>query len=218
MSKACPGWAAIWLRCGPAGAAEGGGVLLVDSGDMFQGTLESNLGEGQAMVAGYNALGYAAAAIGNHEFDFGPAGPAHIPARPDQDPRGALKARATAARFPFLATNLEERGQPLRWRNVRPWVMAQVAGARIAIVGGTTMATPRATHPRNFAGLAVRPLERELARYARQARQAGAMAVVVVTHAGGNCARLDQPGNLEAVWPRRRSSRWPGRCRPAWWT
>ena len=56
--------------------ADGGGVLLLDAGDMFQGTLESNLAEGAPVVAAYNALGYTAVAIGNHEFDFGPAGPA----------------------------------------------------------------------------------------------------------------------------------------------
>src|SRR6266540_1195074 len=48
--------------------ADGGGVLLLDAGDMFQGTLESNLGEGAPVVAAYNALGYTAVAIGNHEF------------------------------------------------------------------------------------------------------------------------------------------------------
>jgi 5'-nucleotidase len=43
---------------------DGGGVLLVDSGDMFQGTLESNLNEGAAVVRAYNALGYVATTIG----------------------------------------------------------------------------------------------------------------------------------------------------------
>ena len=91
-----------------ARARDGGAVLLIDAGDMFQGTLESNLGEGAAVVAAYNALGYAAAAIGNHEFDFGPVGPAATPRTPADDPRGALKARAAEARFPFLAANLIE--------------------------------------------------------------------------------------------------------------
>src|ERR1044071_1852318 len=45
---------------------DAGGVLLVDSGDMFQGTLESNLNEGAAVVRAYNGLGYAAATTGNH--------------------------------------------------------------------------------------------------------------------------------------------------------
>jgi 5'-nucleotidase len=70
---------------------DGGGVLLVDSGDMFQGTLESNLNEGAAVVAAYNALGYAAAAIGNHEFDYGPAGPDETVQKPGEDPRGRLE-------------------------------------------------------------------------------------------------------------------------------
>jgi MerR family redox-sensitive transcriptional activator SoxR len=39
-------------------ARDGGAVLLIDAGDMFQGTLESNIGEGAAVVAAYNALGY----------------------------------------------------------------------------------------------------------------------------------------------------------------
>ena len=36
--------------------AEDGAVLLVDAGDMWQGTLESNLNEGAAVVAAYNAM------------------------------------------------------------------------------------------------------------------------------------------------------------------
>src|SRR5687768_348374 len=77
-----------------ARARDGGAVLLIDAGDMWQGTLESNTFEGASVVAAYNALGYTAAAIGNHEFDFGPVGPASIPSTPADDPRGALKARA----------------------------------------------------------------------------------------------------------------------------
>ena len=89
-----------------ARARDGGGVVLLDAGDMFQGTLESNMNEGAAVVRAYNALKYDAAAIGNHEFDFGPVGPATAPRAPGDDPRGALKARAAEAQFPFLAANL----------------------------------------------------------------------------------------------------------------
>ena len=104
MSKACPGWAATWRRCGPAGRPTAAACCWSIRATCSRARWNRTWARAQAMVAGYNALGYAAAAIGNHEFDFGPAGPAHIPARPDQDPRGALKARAAAARFPFLAS------------------------------------------------------------------------------------------------------------------
>src|SRR6185295_1295849 len=33
-------------------------VVLVDSGDLFQGTLESNFFEGEPVIKAYNALGY----------------------------------------------------------------------------------------------------------------------------------------------------------------
>ena len=154
---------------------------------MFQGTLESNLGEGAAVVRAYNALGYAAVAIGNHEFDFGPAGPAHVPGDTGADPRGALKARAREARYPFLAANLRQgkpTGPAVRWPNVQPWVVVQAAGVRVGLVGVTTIGTPRATHPNNFAGLAVAPLARSIADAARAARKAGAVAVIVLAHAG----------------------------------
>jgi 5'-nucleotidase len=72
---------------------------------MFAGTLPSNLGEGAAAVRAYALLGYAAIAIGNHEFDFGPIGPATPARTPSDDPRGALRARAAEAPFPFLDAN-----------------------------------------------------------------------------------------------------------------
>ena len=44
--------------------SDGGAVLLIDSGDTFQGDVESNLSEGALVVDGYNAMGYTAEAIG----------------------------------------------------------------------------------------------------------------------------------------------------------
>ena len=52
----------------------------------------------------------------------GRSGPATAPRAPGDDPRGALKARAAEARFPFLAANLvdDATGAPPAWPNVRP--------------------------------------------------------------------------------------------------
>src|SRR5216684_2240915 len=86
--------------------ANHGRVIVVDSGDLFQGTLESNFFEGEPVVKGYNALGYDAAAVGNHEFDYGPVGPDSVARLPGQDPLGALKKNAKEAKFPFLSANL----------------------------------------------------------------------------------------------------------------
>lgn len=46
-------------------------LLLLDAGDVFQGTLYFNLYEGKADKSFYNQMGYDAVAVGNHEFDRG---------------------------------------------------------------------------------------------------------------------------------------------------
>jgi 5'-nucleotidase len=161
-----------------------GGVVLLDGGDLFQGTMVSNLGEGAAVVAAMNALGYDASALGNHEFDFGPVGP-HATAQAGEDPRGALRARAKEARFPIVSANIvEDDGKPL----FQPYAMVRAGGVSIAIVGGTSEDLPRTTIRPNLVGLKVLPLAPAIARAAREARLAGAKVVVVVVHAGGECA------------------------------
>jgi len=180
--------------------AHDGGVLLVDGGDMWQGTLESNLNEGALMVEAYNALGYAAATIGNHEFDFGPAGPAAIPGTPGDDPRGNLKLRASEADFPLLAANLidERTGDVVSWDNVRPSTMVEVAGVRIGIIGLLTDSTLVTTIPANVGGLRIGPLADAVRREATALRQAGATLVVVTAHAGASCEDVSDPQDLSS--------------------
>ncbi|MFK7886348.1 MAG: bifunctional UDP-sugar hydrolase/5'-nucleotidase [Gammaproteobacteria bacterium] len=175
-----------------------GGVALLDAGDMWQGTLESNLGEGAAMIAAYNALAYDAAAIGNHEFDFGPAGEAFIPETPQDDPQGALKARAREAHFPLLAANVIDQatGDPVAWENVQPTTMFERAGVRIGVIGVTTAETIATTILANTAGLAIAPLAPTIEHYATQLRARDADLVIVVAHAGGRCESLTDPSDL----------------------
>jgi 2',3'-cyclic-nucleotide 2'-phosphodiesterase (5'-nucleotidase family) len=186
-----------------ARARDGGAVLLVDAGDMFQGTLPSNLTEGAAVVRAYNALGYAAAALGNHEFDFGPVGPAVMAQKPGEDPRGALRARAAEASFPFLDANLADAatGAPPAWKNVVPDVLLDVAGIKLGIVGVATASTPRTTLAANFAGLAIKPLAPAIAAAAADLHRRGATVVIAAAHAGGVCKRFDAPEHFDSCEP-----------------
>jgi len=176
-------------------ATEGGGVVLVDAGDMFQGTLESNLNEGQAVIQAYNAMGYAAATIGNHEFDFGPEGPPVIAQTVDDDPRGALKARAHEAKFPILTANVldAESGNRIKWPNMPPSTTVTVAGVTIGIIGVTTEATPFTTMPANFLGLKMLAPAIAITSEARRLRDAGVQIVVVAAHVGSKCTDFDKP-------------------------
>lgn len=175
--------------------ADGGAVVLIDAGDMWQGTLESNLLEGQLVVEAYNAMGYDAATIGNHEFDFGPEGEAAIPRNSDDDPRGALKQRAREMDFPLLNSNLivSATGEHIEWDNVSPSVMLDVHGIQVGIIGAITRRAPAVTIKSNIAGLEVEPLADAIAREARALRDKGAQLVIVTAHAGSRCEEFKDP-------------------------
>ncbi len=173
-------------------------VLLVDAGDAFQGTLESNLDEGATVVRAYDAMGYAAAAIGNHEFDYGPVG--SEPAVTSGNRFGALSARIAESEFPWLSANLVEAAskRPPRWQNLRSHVLVDVGGVRVGLTGVLTAETPKIVMPAFFEGLAVEPLAETLAREARALRAAGADVVVALAHAGGECTDLEHPKDLSS--------------------
>ena len=186
-----------------ARAADGGGMLLIDAGDLFQGTLESNIAEGADVVRAYNQIGYSAAAIGNHEFDFGPEGPAVTAASIEDDPRGALKARAKEARFPFLSSNIVDQTSSARikWPNMPASTLIDVAGIKVGIIGASTESTPFTTMSANFAGLSISPPAVAIAAEASALRGQGARVIVVTAHIGSKCKDLDHPNDVSSCDP-----------------
>ena len=180
--------------------ADGGAVLLLDAGDAFQGGMESDLSEGAIVVDAYNALGYTAAAIGNHEFEYGAVDVWESEHTQPGDPRGALKARAAQARFPMLAANLLDAstGRRVEWPNVGASTLVEAAGVKVGIVGAMTFDALTKTLGANVGGLSVAPLTDAIRTEASALRSAGAQLVVVVAHAGGDCAGLDDPNDLSS--------------------
>lgn len=175
-----------------------GRVLLVDSGDMWQGTLESNLSEGEPVVHGYNQLRYAAAAVGNHEFDYGPVGPDPIARRPGDDPHGALRRNAAIADFPFLSANMVEKatGRVPAW--AEPYTIVRVGGARIGIIGLSTPDTPNVTMRANVLTLDFTdPIAATIAA-AKELRANKVDAIIVIAHIGGRCTNISEPHALDS--------------------
>ncbi|MEN9722610.1 MAG: hypothetical protein RJB38_596, partial [Pseudomonadota bacterium] len=76
-------WGGVIHSTKQAIESKGGRVLVVDAGDQFQGTLISNINEGELMFSAMSEVGYDAVVPGNHDYDFGP--------------KGWLKDRATTA-------------------------------------------------------------------------------------------------------------------------
>src|SRR5438874_488593 len=77
-------------------------VLLLNAGDVFQGTLYFNTYEGLADAAILTAMGMNASSLGNHEFDRGPE---------------VLSTYVSAAGWPIVDANLDlQRERSLRGR------------------------------------------------------------------------------------------------------
>ncbi|HEX5725722.1 MAG TPA: 5'-nucleotidase C-terminal domain-containing protein [Longimicrobiaceae bacterium] len=160
-----------------AEARFGGPTLVLSGGDDMQGTAVSNLSWGRATIDAHNAAGYDAAALGNHEFDWG---------------LDTLRARVRQSRFPWLAANVYLEGTERQPEWIRPWVMLERDGVKVAVVGAATVTTPEITVPSRIVGLRFGPEAPAVSRAAREARAAGADFVVVTLHVGAVCA---EPGS-----------------------
>ncbi len=114
------------------------GTLLLDGGDLMQGTLVSNLNFGRSVIEQMNRLDYDASAVGNHEFDW---------------TADTLQARIREARFAVLGANLYPRGgtAPVEW--VEPYRVFERRGVRVGVIGFCTVSTPRVTMPANVTHL-----------------------------------------------------------------
>ncbi len=98
----------------------GSDALLLASGDIWQGSSESNLTQGQLMTDWMNSLDFAAMTLGNHEFDWG---------------EGFIEANAELAEFPFLAINIYDRETDQLVSYCQPSVLVERSGVQIGIIG-----------------------------------------------------------------------------------
>jgi 5'-nucleotidase / UDP-sugar diphosphatase len=148
--------------------------LLLDIGDVYQGTAESLVNNGNLMIGLFNRLGYDAWTLGNHDLDWGPE---------------ILERNLSLSKPPVLTANIRVAGKAPgtlegAWKNVRPWMMREVGGFRIALIGLITPGLPYWLPGKTLGDLAVaHPLE-ALRQAIAEAKSAKADAVVVMGHMG----------------------------------
>lgn len=92
--------------------------ILLSSGDMWQGTVESSGTKGKLMTEWMNEVGFSSMTLGNHEYDWGAA---------------VLTPNSKLAEFPFLAINVTQNGKPADY--CRASVVAERGGLKVGIIG-----------------------------------------------------------------------------------
>ena len=95
-------------------------TIVLSSGDMWQGSTESNNTKGKLATEWLNYIDCASMTLGNHEFDWS---------------TDKIKSNAELAEFPFLAINVYDRDTNARVEYCDASVVVQVGEAKVGIIG-----------------------------------------------------------------------------------
>jgi 5'-nucleotidase / UDP-sugar diphosphatase len=151
--------------------------ILIDVGDVYQGTDVGSRSKGELMIDLFNYLKYDAWILGNHEFDWGIESFANV---------------LTRSAMPVLAANTTLEGKAAGefpdskhpFSKIQPFVVKEISGIKIAIIGVTTPGMTFWLRPEFTAGIdfehPVEPVRRAIAK----AKSAGANAIVLAGHMG----------------------------------
>src|SRR2546422_2504122 len=111
-------------------------TLLIDAGDVFQGTPYFNFYKGEVEYKSMSIIGYDVGTLGNHDFDNGV---------------DALAAAMKFANFDFVSSNYDVTGTPLQSR-VKPYVVRVLGGVRVGLFG-LGISPDNLITPENFKGV-----------------------------------------------------------------
>ncbi|MCX7641101.1 MAG: bifunctional metallophosphatase/5'-nucleotidase [Elusimicrobiales bacterium] len=145
--------------------------ILLDSGDMFQGTPEGNITKGMATIEFMNMLGYSAALVGNHDYDFGEEN---------------LKNLIKSAKFPFLGANVYLKNEK-SINYLKPYTIINIGKRKLAVLGIAGQHTKTSTLPSNVSHLNFKDEARETKKWVEEINSKyNPDALIILAHIGIN--------------------------------
>ncbi|OGU59881.1 MAG: hypothetical protein A2V66_05115 [Ignavibacteria bacterium RBG_13_36_8] len=159
------GMLSAWVNT--EGYSESGNYLILSGGDMWTGPAPSAWFEGEPMVQVMNAMHYNAAAIGNHEVDFG---------------IDELLERKNQASFSFLSANIYTKGTSDYPEFCQPYVTIEVDNISVGIIGLTTLYMPGMVFPQYVENLDFISYQQALARVVPELRALGVELIILISH------------------------------------
>ncbi|WP_293059781.1 bifunctional UDP-sugar hydrolase/5'-nucleotidase [Okeania sp. SIO2B3] len=161
-------------------------LLLIDAGDTIQGTPLTyyyNRIDTEAvhpMAVTMNALKFDAATLGNHEFDYG---------------TNVLSRWISQLNFPIVCANIQKSDDTPAFQ---PYIIKNVDGIKIGILGFITTATSNWVSSENIAGLTFENLINTAQKYIPQMRNDGADVITIVQHSG--FSKVPKDKRLASAW------------------
>jgi 2',3'-cyclic-nucleotide 2'-phosphodiesterase/3'-nucleotidase len=149
-------------------------AMLIDSGDTIQGTPvqyyhnKKNNSPRDPMMLVMSSLHYDSMTVGNHEYNFG---------------LKVLEKARSEADFPFLSANTYDKGT--QQTHYKPYIVKEVAGVRVGILGLTTPGIPNWENVPNYVGLEFHEPVAEARKWVAELRnKERADLVIVAMHMG----------------------------------
>ena len=158
-----------------------GPVLLLDAGDVFQGTPYYNLYKGRLDYQLMSLVGYDAGTLGNHDFDSGVE---------------ALLAALEDAKFPMVNCNFDCKGAPALGKRLQPYIVREFPGVKVGITG-VGVDFRNLVAPRNHAGVTWKDPYESLKPVVRQLRDKEKVDLVVVLSHLGHDSKGDHFDDLQ---------------------
>lgn len=154
--------------------------VLVDSGDIFP----SSPRKMSAVSRFYEAFNYDAITFGLGDFNL--RQPKSTPVQ-----SSLLKEFAKKVKTPVVLSNLYDlkTARGVEWNGVKPYVIKEVNGIKVGILGIVPDDIVSLTPLDNRVGLYVENMVQNTLRYARLVRSLGAQLIVVLTHQGVHCGK-----------------------------
>jgi 2',3'-cyclic-nucleotide 2'-phosphodiesterase (5'-nucleotidase family) len=148
---------AIRRECGRAEAC-----LVLDAGDLVQGSPVSSLHKGLPVFEVANLMGFDASTLGNHEFDYG---------------WRMIPRYLEAAEFPLVTANVvDDEGALLA---DRPWIVLEAGGIRVGVIGVLTAELPYLTTSDKIGPWNVLPVVASVVRHAREVAKQSDLVIVL---------------------------------------
>lgn len=145
--------------------------LWLDGGDLYQGTPASNLAFGRPVMTIFDKIGLTAAALGNHEFDWG---------------LDTLRAHMRESRYAILGANVRDTaGRDVPW--IRDDTLVTVGALKVGVIGAALVETATVTKVSVVKDLRFADPAPIIDAHVRSLRSRGAVRVIVVAHIGAFC-------------------------------
>ncbi len=153
--------------------SENPNTLVIDNGDIIQGSImtddlyNTDLSKPHPMIDMMNFIGYDAMTLGNHEFNFG---------------LSLINKVVKEANFPVISANIYNKADGTNY--VKPYVIKEVAGIKVGILGLTVPSIPRWDGPK-VESLEFKHMAEEAKKYVKILQEEEGVDLIIATaHAG----------------------------------